>query len=214
MPHVHSTPIDPRTEYKGVVVAVGGPPHSGKSVFVAEMYHQLMLRPIPFFLERACPDGEGMWSAETDPALVREIRRKGAFSPEFISAKVSSIENLGRCFPLVLVDLGGQLADDNALYLARCTHAIILSFCEEEVEPWRRFAAAVKCPTLAVFHSRLARYADGTLDDTARSSIDFSTSPVQGRLFNLDREGRNQPYKDAVTQVVEWLLSLAHPALS
>ena len=72
---------DVRGRYKGMVVAVGGPPHSGKSVFLAELYRQLLAkRPSGVFLQRACPDGEGMWSAETNPQLVAEIRRKGSFS--------------------------------------------------------------------------------------------------------------------------------------
>jgi CRISPR-associated protein Csx3 len=65
------SPPDPRTGYHGAVIAVGGPPHSGKSVFLAELYRQLLQRqPSGVFLQRACPDGEGMWSNEADLGCV------------------------------------------------------------------------------------------------------------------------------------------------
>lgn len=73
----------PNEETKlGRAIAFVGPPHSGKSVFLAEMYRQLLANPKigdKAFLQRACPDGEGMWSAEADQELVKKIRRKGKF---------------------------------------------------------------------------------------------------------------------------------------
>src|SRR3989338_3719348 len=93
------------SNYKGMVIAVGGPPHSGKSVFLAELYRQLLARrPAGVFLQRACPDGEGMWSAEADPAVVAEIRRKGNFDAGFMTFTLKSIEALGTRFPITLVD--------------------------------------------------------------------------------------------------------------
>src|SRR3990167_3520743 len=113
-------PGDIRAKYKGMVVAVGGPPHSGKSVFLAELYRQLLARrPSGTFLQRACPDGEGMWSAESDPALVKEIRRKGSFSQAFMLFTLKSIENLGAGMPRVLIDLGGLRTAENAEILKR-----------------------------------------------------------------------------------------------
>ena len=53
--------FDPRSAYQGRVIAIGGPPHSGKSVFLAELYRQLLQRqPTGVFLQRACPDGVGL----------------------------------------------------------------------------------------------------------------------------------------------------------
>ncbi|MDP3740802.1 MAG: hypothetical protein Q8R08_00565, partial [bacterium] len=178
--HNSSGPDDVRGRYKGMVVVVGGPPHSGKSVFLAELYRQLLAkRPSGVFLQRACPDGEGMWSAETNPKLVAEIRRKGSFSQEFMVFTLKAIENLGRRFPILLLDLGGRRTAENAEILRRSTHLIILSSKEGENEPWSQFAAAEGCQTLAILASRLVKTSDGSLDQNVRSSVDLSAEPVQ-----------------------------------
>jgi len=193
---------------KNLVVAVGGPPHSGKSVFLAELYRQLLARKATrVFLQRACPDGEGMWSAETDPRLVSEIRKKGAFSQEFMNFTLKSIENLGKTFPLVLLDLGGRRTAENAEILKRSTHLILLSSKDEENELWREFAKAEGCETLAIFESRLIKGKDGAPDNNVRSSVDFSIEPVHGSLFNLDREGPKDPYIEVVSQFADWLIT-------
>lgn len=203
-------PGDIRAKYKGMVVAVGGPPHSGKSVFLAELYRQLLARkPSGVFLQRACPDGEGMWSAESDPALVAEIRKKGSFSGEFMSFVLKGIENLGRAFPILLLDLGGRRTAENAEILRRSTHLIVLSSKEEEDEPWQKFAAAEGCATLAVFRSRLVKREDGVLDESVRSSLDLSSEPVRGELLNLDREAGSEPYREAISRFADWLVAKA-----
>lgn len=193
--------------YKGMVVAVGGPPHSGKSVFLAELYRQVLARkPSGVFLQRACPDGEGMWSAETDPAIVKEIRRKGSFSQEFMLFTLNGIENLGKRFPLVLLDLGGRKTAENAEILRRSTHLVILSSKEEEDATWCKFAEAEGCKPLSIFRSRLVKREDGSLDENVRSSVDFSAEVVLGEMLNLDREGSMDPYREAVSQFADWLI--------
>jgi CRISPR-associated protein Csx3 len=201
-------PTDVRGTYKGIVVAVGGPPHSGKSVFLAELYRQLLaIRPASVFLQRACPDGEGMWSAESDPAVVKEIRRKGSFSREFMLFTLKAIENLGKRFPIILIDLGGRRTAENAEILKRSTHLIILSSKEEENELWQQFAKDEGCETLAVFGSRLVKRSDDTLDDSVRSSLDVSSEIVKGEMLNLDREDSAEPYRGAMTQFASWLVA-------
>jgi CRISPR-associated protein Csx3 len=184
---------------KNFVVAVGGPPHSGKSVFLAELYRQLLARrPAGFvFLQRACPDGEGMWSNESDPQVVQQIRRKGAFSQEFILFTLKSIENLTKLFPLLLLDLGGKRTAENAAILARSTHFILISGNPEENEKWVEFATAEGCQILAVFNSRLGE---------GQSWIDLSTLPVRGELVNLERDGPKEPYQYAISQFADWLI--------
>lgn len=203
-------PGDVRAGYKGMVAAIGGPPHSGKSVFLAELYRQLLARrPSGVFLQRACPDGEGMWSAESDPTLVVEIRRKGSFSQEFMLFVLKGIENLGRRFPVLLLDLGGRRTAENAEILRRSTHLVVLSSKEEEDEPWVRFAGDEGCKTLAVFRSRLVKREDGALDDSVRSRVDVSTRPVRGEMLNLDREASIEPYQEAISHFAEWLIAEA-----
>lgn len=196
--------------YKGMVIAVGGPPHSGKSVFLAELYRQLLARrPAGVFLQRACPDGEGMWSAESDPFLVKEIRRKGNFDAGFMTFTLKAIEALGTRFPITLVDLGGRRSAQNAEILARSTHLIILSSKETENGEWQKFAEAEGCQTLSVFGSRLVKRDDGTLDGSVRSSADFSATTVTGELLNLDRDSGSDPYVSVVGQFSDWLIAQA-----
>ncbi len=207
--------------YKGMVIAVGGPPHSGKSVFLAELYRQLLTRrPADAFLQRACPDGEGMWSAESDPTLVKEIRRKGNFDAGFMTFTLKAIEALGTRFPITLVDLGGRRSAQNAEILARSTHIIVLSSKEDENKPWQEFAVAEGCETLAVFASELVKQASsGDLYLGVRSEVTTTSDVVGGTLRNLDR-GKSgdsevrlavirECYREAVSKFADWLIARA-----
>ena len=197
---------DVRHGYRGRVVAIGGPKHSGKSVFISTLYQQLLAHhPNEVFREAACPDGEGMWSAESDPAIVAKIRQKGQFSPEFVNHTLSSIESLGKRFPLLLVDLGGLRTAENAEILKRCTHLIILSSVPAEIILWQQFAASEGCETIACLDSVQIKLESCELDDSVRSTVDTMTLPVTGQLFNLDREGSSDTYQAAVNRLAHWL---------
>lgn len=201
-------PNDPRSDYYGHVIAVGGPPHSGKSVFLAELYRQLLHRRASgIFLQRACPDGEGMWSNEADPAIVQNIRKKFAFSDEFVTLTLETIERLGRNpnLSLVLLDLGGKRTAENAEILRRSTHCFLLSASEEESAHWQAFAAAEGCPVLATFQSRLIKLPNQHLDRTARSSIQIDRPIPQGTFVNLSREIDSTCYAEAISQFADWL---------
>lgn len=205
-----STPADLRASYQGRVIAVGGPPHSGKSVFLAELYNQLLLRqPSGIFLHRACPDGEGMWSNEADPAIVQQIRKKAAFSEEFVNLTLHAIEQLGKNpqLSLVLLDLGGKRTAENAEILRRSTHCIVVSADEQEALRWHVFAADEGCPVLASFQSRLVRSPDQQIDLTARSAIQTDRPIPQGMLVNLCREVGADCYRGAIAQFADWLLA-------
>lgn len=202
---------DIRNSYKGMVAAVGGPPHSGKSVFLAELYRQLLARkPSGTFLQRACPDGEGMWSDEADQSLVKKIRRKYKFTPEFMRFQLGAIPQLGRNMPRVLVDLGGIRSEENAALLRCCTHLFVVSGDEAEVQPWLEFGKAQGCEVLGAFGSRLVKIADGKLDGSVRSTLNLTTIPVSGELLNLDRDEPNLPYAEAISQFAEWLIEHAN----
>ena len=211
--------------YVGMVIAAGGPPHSGKSVFLAELYRQLLARrSTGVFLQRACPDGEGMWSAEADPAIVKEIRSKGNFDPAFMMFTLQAIGALGTRFPIVLVDLGGRRSAQNAEILARCTHLINLVRADKASEgsEWVQFATAEGCELLADFASARTYLAghDGSADEdhldlSARSEVVVGT-PVTGTLQNLARgkngdseelkARRGECYRNAVSQFADWLI--------
>lgn len=189
-----------------LVIAVGGPPHSGKSVFLAELYRQLLtLNPGAVFLQRGCPDGEGMWSAESDPELAQAIRNKGAFTPAFCGWVGDAIAGLKRGFAITLIDLGGKRLSPNDQILAASTHLIVLSSKDDEAQAWVEYGQACGCEVLAVLGSRLVRGTDGALDESARSTLDLSTAPATGEIVNLDRSAPTTPYAEAVSQLAGWL---------
>lgn len=104
-------------------VLIGGPPHSGKSVLVYSLTRALRAAHVPHYALRACPDGEGDWANETDQAVVRTIRSKGPFSPEFMDSVAAYLQK--RHLPL-LVDVGGKPTPEQESVFAHCTHAILL----------------------------------------------------------------------------------------
>lgn len=200
---------DVRSGYQGVVVAFVGPPHSGKTVLYNAIQKFLMAWGVRYFQQRACPDGEGNWSQETDPAVVAEIRRKGQFNECFLRAILPPIENLGKFFPLVLVDCGGRRSAENAEILARCTHMVLISSKPEEMEPWVHFCQDEGTQAVAVLGSTLVKTEDGELDCSARSVINTTVFPATGELVNLDRVGPCDPYRDAVEQLAQILVELS-----
>ena len=124
----------------GIIVAFVGPPHSGKSVFIAEIFKYLQrVNKISFFLQRAAPDGEGMWSAESDQEIVKRIRRKGKFSEEFVKFVTNSITRLADNFQLVLVDCGGRITEQNHRIISVCTHFVVVSSNRDATADWLNF---------------------------------------------------------------------------
>ncbi|MFA6215537.1 MAG: hypothetical protein WC768_03140 [Patescibacteria group bacterium] len=91
-------------------IAIGGPPHSGKTVLMGLL--RALLPRDKFVVVEAAPDGEGItgWSFEGDPVLVKAVRRKGKFLEEFVNWVCDSVRN--STMPLTLVDLGGMLLDE------------------------------------------------------------------------------------------------------
>lgn len=198
--------VNGRHSYNGIVVTVSGPPHSGKSVFLAELYRALLrVRPSEIFLQRACPDGEGMWSAESDPNVVKAIRRKWTYSPEFKDHVLSCIKPLGEKFSILLLDMGGFRDDFTGKVLSLSTYFIVLSEARDELQAWTEFGSSQGAVPIALLDSRIVRRADHTLDISVRSALDLSVFPVTGVLYNLDREGPPDPYREALRSFARWL---------
>jgi CRISPR-associated protein Csx3 len=200
---------DVRSQYRGQVIAVGGPPHSGKSVFLNTLHQRLHQRMGDrVFLEPVCPDGEGKWVAEAEPEVVQRIRKKYEFSPEFLHQKIQAIENLGRNKPLVLLDLGGKRSVENAQILARSTSLMILSSDSDEVAHWRDFGESQGCQVVVELVSKLVKTAVGELDTSARSQVRLETLPGTGTLVNLNRSSGQDCYQDAIEALSIWLMEV------
>ncbi|MCS7041091.1 MAG: hypothetical protein NZP34_15910, partial [Caldilineales bacterium] len=75
---------EPSSQEELPAVLVGGPPHSGKSVLIYSLSQALRARGVDHYALRACPDGEGDWSNQAPPPLVKEIRLKGSWTPQWV----------------------------------------------------------------------------------------------------------------------------------
>lgn len=209
-----------RALYEASVVAIGGPPHSGKSVFLAALYRAIQaLRPQNFvFLQRMCPDGEGMWSQESDPEVVREIRRKGKFAPSFLTTYLPQLQGLALMgnFRVVLADLGGvspRESAENAEILAASTHLLLLCSVihPEEREKWLAAAKEEGVEVVADFDSQLI-WEPGKegrrLGMSARSTIQFEDGFATGRFVNLDRDEGDGCYQAAIAELAQFIVDL------
>lgn len=169
-------------------VLVGGPPHSGKSVLIYSLSQALRARGIDHYALRACPDGEGDWSNEAPPELVREIRIKGPWTLEWVERISRDIDR--RHLPL-LVDVGGRPTPDQAGMFNRCTHAVLLTPDAEAQTAWRSLVADCSLPVLADLTSAL----DG------ENKLETLTPAVQGVISGLERNTQaGGPVFDALVE--------------
>lgn len=161
-------------------VLIGGPPHSGKSVFVYSLTQALRQKQVSHYVLRACPDGEGDWSSESEQALVRTIRIKGSFNAAFTERVDGYLQK--RHLPL-LVDVGGKPTPGQQKLFNACTHAILLIGGNDEaayahdLAEWRRMMAEQGVEILAELRSVLP----GTDELTSTLPI------IQGTIANLER---------------------------
>lgn len=132
-----------------VIIFFSGLPKAGKSVTLGAIYDALRGQGRSFFLERICPDCEGMWTLATEKgtdrarALKNVLKNAGEFfSPAFVEAKQRAIQGLARCFDVVLCDMGGIPSPENAAFVdaASCTgkevRAVVLHVRGTDPTPW------------------------------------------------------------------------------
>lgn len=179
---------------------------------MTELYRQLHARLSGgVFLLRACPDGEGMWSADSSPEIVAQIRKKGPFSKNFIEFVEEAITGLRQGFAITLLDLGGKRIFPNDKILTASTHCIILSSSAEEKKQWIKFAEKYDSKIIAVLDSKLVfvNSSSKEIDMNARSQINILNSPITGEIVNLDRETGVEPYQEAISQLANCLVKMA-----
>lgn len=156
-------------------IVVCGPPHSGKSVFLANLMRQLP--PDSFYLAFAAPDGEWHWSNFGDQDLVAAVRQKGKFTENFIGSMVEAIRANEQ--PLVLVDTGGVRSEANERIFDACDACVILSSKPDETALWREFAARHHVAVLAEL--------DSVLHGTCELYPPASDGVIRGRISGLER---------------------------
>lgn len=178
-------------------VLIGGPPHAGKSVLTYSLTQALRKRHIDHYVIRACPNGEGDWSQEIDHEVVRLIRIKGKWRPEFVRSVCYALEH--RHFPL-LVDMGGRPEEWQMDILASCTHSLLLLRPDDEASSrfWQYLVEKNALLPLA----RVTSLLQGTSTITTRDPV------VEGTLVGLNRHSLAQgPLFDALVERIDTLFT-------
>jgi len=159
-------------------VLIGGPPHAGKSVLFYSLTHALRQRGIRHHAIRACPDGEGNWTQESDAETVSHIRIKieGDWPDDYVKRICLDLEH--RCLPL-LVDVGGKPKESQMCILRQCTHSLLLLRADQPdyTRLWQGWTAESNLLPLAQIYSQL----QGT------STITDQTPFLEGTLTGLER---------------------------
>ena len=156
-------------------VVVCGPPHSGKSVFLANL--QRLLPVEHHMLIFGAPDGEWHWSNQADQGLVKNLREKKKFSVDWCGRIVSAIASAEQ--RLVLVDTGGKRLPPNDEIFSSSDGFIIISSSPEEVIEWRKYGESFGCQCLAEL--------DSVLEGTQELCTNRGDGIIRGRICGLER---------------------------
>ncbi len=159
-------------------VAIGGPPHSGKSVLAYSLTQTLREMEVPHYLLRAYPpDYEGDWFHEGDQELVRHLRIKGSATDDWVASLRRDVAR--RHLPL-LVDMGGLPTPEQESILDCCTHGVLLTPTETAREEWaERFA-----------RHGLVLLADLRSDLHGENRLERTEPVLEGTLKGLERGSR------------------------
>lgn len=150
-----------------------GPPHSGKSVFIANLIDKLPTD--AYTIIRACPDGEGTWSNNKNQNETSIVRKKGKFTKSFIDDACQAIDN--QTNKIVLVDVGGVMSKENEQVFGHCDSFVVLSSDEEKKKEWLEFG------------QKLGLECVGCLDSSLEGQEEiYSRTPyLQGKIVGLER---------------------------
>lgn len=150
-----------------------GPPHSGKSVFIANLIDKMPTD--AYTIIRACPDGEGTWSNNKNQNEISRVRKKGKFTKSFIDDACQAIDN--QTNKIVLVDVGGVMSKENEQVFQHCDSFVVLSSDEKKKQEWLGFG------------QRLGLECVGCLDSSLEGQEEiYSRVPYfQGRIVGLER---------------------------
>ena len=182
----------------GVKIVVGGPPHSGKSVFIEALTSGNLDKHMTMLFS-ACPDGEGPWLQKfyNDPEVVA-LRKKGEFTDEFVQRSKRVIKSWSG--PLMIIDIGGIISEENAAIIEGATHAIILAGDLDKVSEWDSFFSKHKVSVVASLHSDY----EGTKDHI--NGLD-KKGRLQASVHHLER-GEAADGREAIVETASVIMGL------
>ena len=174
------------------VIALIGPPNSGKSVLLYTLCETIKSKigvdefNKYCFLIRACPDGEGNWFSEISEEQGKLFRYKKIFDDDFPRQIAKHISGTAKTKKITFVDCGGIIDKKNQIILNECNRAIIISSKPEQVQEWIGAAKSSELKIIAII--------DSLLDDI---SIITSEEPLRiyfGKLERHSNTSLNLPY--------------------
>jgi len=150
-----------------------GPPHSGKSVFIANLVDTLPSD--AYTIIRACPDGEGIWSNNQNQRETSRVRKKGTFTKSFIKDTCQAIDK--QTNKIVLVDVGGAISKENKEIMKHCDSFVVISNEKVKKREWLEFGEKLGLECMGCFDSSL----EGQEEIYARDPF------LQGNIVGLER---------------------------
>lgn len=150
-----------------------GPPHSGKSVFIANLIDKMPTD--AYTIIRACPDGEGTWSNNKNQNETTIVRKKGKFTKSFIDDACQAIDNQSN--KIVLVDVGGVMSKENEQVFQHCDSFVVLSSDEQKKQEWLEFGQGLGLECVGCLDSSLE----------GQEKIYSRTPFFQGKIVGLER---------------------------
>jgi CRISPR-associated protein Csx3 len=181
---------EPQKDKINPKVVICGSAKSGKSCLregLKQAITSIDGAPYPYVIT-ACPDGEGAWfsdAAQRDPELARRLKDdyKAKFTPEFAAKAAGWVRSANT--PLNIIDVGGQITDENRVIMREATHAVILSGDKDKISEWKEFCESLGLQIIAIIHSDI----DGK-EDLIKSESPVLTGNVHSLVRGEDVSGR------------------------
>jgi len=181
--------FDELTNPTRVRVVLCGAANSGKSCLregLKQALRDLQSQIYPYVIT-AQPDGDGCFTFETykyDPIYASELKQSlksqsQGFMPEFVHLVAGWVRNSSLL--LTLVDVGGQISNENRLIMSEATHAIVLSRNGEQIDEWRELCGSIKPRPLQVI-AELVSNLEGESD-----RFEITDHLLKGEICGINR---------------------------
>lgn len=194
----------------GMKIVIAGGPHTGKSCLREHLKRALAPRAAalglyPYVID-ASPDGEGSWYQE---AVSRDRRgadhhrsaHKRAFTEAFADRVSQHVSDCSE--PLVLIDVGGRITDEQRLICAGATHIVILHRAGKDLATWRAFARELRLVIVAELRSDYHATGD-RIHDVGQ--------PLRAMVHHLERGELDEPHP-AIDLLAETILTMTNISL-
>lgn len=185
-----------------------GPPHSGKSVFIANV--ERYLPSDGYTVIRGCPDGEGVWSNNKDQRITQLVRKKGKFTPEFIQEVNNIIDNQEN--PIIIVDVGGVRSKENEEIFNHCDSFVVLSSNPEETMEWIKFGENLGLNCISALDSSLegkekiygtTPYLTGLITGLERGTYLENSNVLKSLASTMIQKSNYSQFKKDMTDVLD-----------